>query len=151
MSSYIKIVYILSLVTFLSIWCYTWTFSQIRTFLKNYFNGDIYGNLGFPGGSDGKESTCNVGDLGLIPGWEDHLEEGMATHSSIIAWRIPTDRGAWWAPVHGVTKSQTRQSDSAQHTYQVYSPIIVNFGWYNTFHKVHYTVFTTGHLKNDHL
>ena len=43
----------------------------------------------FPGGSDGKESACNSGDLGSIPGLEDHLEKGMATHSSIIAWRIP--------------------------------------------------------------
>jgi len=44
-------------------------------------------------------------------GWEDPLEEGMATYSSILAWRIPMDRGAWWATVHGVTKSQTRLSD----------------------------------------
>ena len=35
--------------------------------------------------------------------WEDPLEDGMATHSSILAWRISMDRGAWW--VHGVTKS----------------------------------------------
>ena len=34
-------------------------------------------------------------------GWEDLLEEGMATHSSILAWRIPMDRGAWWATVRG--------------------------------------------------
>ena len=40
-------------------------------------------------------------------GREDHLEEGMATHSSIIAWRIPMDRGAWQATVHGVPKSRT--------------------------------------------
>ena len=40
-------------------------------------------------------------------GWEDPLEEGMATHSSILARRIPVDRGAWWATVHGVPKSQT--------------------------------------------
>ena len=39
--------------------------------------------------------------------WEDPLEEGMETHSSILAWRIPMDRGAWRAIVHGVTKSQT--------------------------------------------
>ena len=39
--------------------------------------------------------------------WEDPLEEGMATHSSILAWRIPIDRGAWWATVHGVAKSRT--------------------------------------------
>ena len=38
-------------------------------------------------------------------GWEDPLEEGMATHSSILAWRIPMDRGAWWATVHGVAES----------------------------------------------
>ena len=41
-------------------------------------------------------------------GWEDPLEEGMATHSNVLAWRIPLDRGAWQATVHGVTKSQTR-------------------------------------------
>ena len=49
--------------------------------------------LGFPGSSAGKESASNAGDLGSIPGWEDPLEEGMATHSSILAWRIPVDRG----------------------------------------------------------
>ena len=63
--------------------------------------------LGFPGGSDGKESAYSAGDLG----WEDPLEEGMAIHSSILAWRIPMDREVWWATVHGVTKSQTRLSD----------------------------------------
>ena len=41
-------------------------------------------------------------------GWEDPLEQGMATHSSILAWRIPMDRGAWWATVHGITKSRTQ-------------------------------------------
>ena len=44
-------------------------------------------------------------------GWEDPLEEGMATHSSTVAWRIPVDRGTWWATVHGITKIQTRLSD----------------------------------------
>ena len=39
---------------------------------------------GFPGGSDGKEPASNVGDLGLIPGWDDPLEKEMATHSSIL-------------------------------------------------------------------
>ena len=42
-----------------------------------------------------------------IQGQEDPLEKEMATHSSILAWRIPMDGGAWWATVHGVTKSQT--------------------------------------------
>ena len=44
-------------------------------------------------------------------GWEDTLEEGMATHSSILAWRIPMDRGTWRATVHGVTKGGTQLSD----------------------------------------
>ena len=44
-------------------------------------------------------------------GWKDLLEEGMATHSSILAWRIPMDRGAWWAAVHGVAKSLTQLSN----------------------------------------
>ena len=48
-------------------------------------------------------------------GWEDPLEESVATHSSILAWRIPLDRGAWRDTVHGVTKSRTRLSDYAQH------------------------------------
>jgi len=39
-------------------------------------------------------------------GWDDPLEDGMATHSSILTWRICMDRGAWGATVHGVTKSQ---------------------------------------------
>ena len=47
-------------------------------------------------------------------GWEDPLEEGMATLSSILAWRIPMDRGAWWAIVHRVTKSQTWLSNYTQ-------------------------------------
>jgi len=45
--------------------------------------------LGFPGHSAGKESACNAGDLSSILGWEDLLEKGKATHSSILAWRIP--------------------------------------------------------------
>ena len=57
---------------------------------------DIVSSIkGFPGGSGGKESACIAGDLG----WEAPLEKGKATHSSILAWRIP--------PVHGVAKSQT--------------------------------------------
>ena len=50
-------------------------------------------------------------------GWEDPLEEGMATRSSILAWRIPTDRGAWWATVHEVTKSQTRLKQFSMHVH----------------------------------
>ena len=39
--------------------------------------------------------------------WEDPLEEGKATHSSILSWKIPMDSGVWWATIHGVAQSQT--------------------------------------------
>ena len=61
--------------------------------------------MGFPGGSGGEEFACNAGDLG----WKDPLEEGMATHSSILAWRVPMDREAWQATVHAVTESDTTE------------------------------------------
>ena len=64
-----------------------------------------------PGRSDSQESACNVGDLSLIPGLGRSMEKGMATHSSILAWRIPMYRGAWWAAVHRVAKSPTWLSD----------------------------------------
>ena len=66
--------------------------------------------MGFPDGSDGKESAYSAGDSG----WEDLLEEGMATHSSILAWKIPTDRGACWATVHGVTESDATETEQQQ-------------------------------------
>ena len=49
----------------------------------------------------------------MSPLWrmEQIVEEEMATHSSVLAWRIPTDRGAWQASVHGVAESQTRLSN----------------------------------------
>ena len=49
-------------------------------------------------------SAGDISDAVLSLAQGDLLEEGMATHSSILAWRIPMDRGAWWATVHGVTK-----------------------------------------------
>ena len=48
-----------------------------------------YAHLGLPWWLCGKESACNAGDQGLIPNWGDPLEKKMATHSSILAWRIP--------------------------------------------------------------
>ena len=68
-----------------------------------------YPFLSFPGDSDSKESPCSEGDLGSIPWLEDPLEEGVATPTSILAWRVALDRGAWWATVPGVAKSWTQQ------------------------------------------
>ena len=70
---------------------------------------------GFPDSSVGKESASSAGDLGLTLGLGRSLEESMATHSSILAWRILMDREAWWAPVHRVPKSRTWLSDKEQH------------------------------------
>ena len=70
----------------------------------------VRGFNGLPGGSDGKESACNVGH----PGWVSGLgrsQKGMAAHSSTLPWRIAMDRGAWEATVHGVAKSRTRLND----------------------------------------
>ena len=54
---------------------------------------------GFPGGSVDKESACNSGDAGLIAGSGRFLEEGMATHCSILPWRIPwTEEPAGYRP-----------------------------------------------------
>ena len=66
---------------------------------------------GFLGGSAVKNLPANAGDTrdpGSITGWEDPLEKEMATHSSILAWKI--HRGAWWATVYGVVKSRRRLS-----------------------------------------
>ena len=59
--------------------------------------------LGFPGGSDGKESACNAGDMGSIPG------SGRSPQYSCL--ENPVDRGARWTTVQGVAKSRTGWSD----------------------------------------
>ena len=66
---------------------------------------------GFPGGSDGKESACNVGDPGSIPGLERSPGEGNGFPLQYPCLENPMDRGAWQATVHGVAKSQTQLSD----------------------------------------
>ena len=70
------------------------TTSQIR--LSNF-------HFHFPDGSEGKEYAFNAGDLGSIPGQEDPLEKGIATHSSILVWRIP------WTEEHGGPQSMGSQ------------------------------------------
>ena len=67
--------------------------------------------MGFPGGSRVKNVSAMQGPQETWVrslGQEDPLEKGRAIHSSILAWRIPMDRGAWQATVHRVTKSQTQ-------------------------------------------
>ena len=55
--------------------------------------------MGFHGGLDSEESVCHVGDVGSVPGQEDPLEKGMATHSTILTWRIPrTEEPGGYSP-----------------------------------------------------
>ena len=65
----------------------------------------------FPNGSDVKNLPAMQEVWVRFLGWEDSLEKGMATYSSILGWGIPMDRGAWRAPVHGVARSRAQLSD----------------------------------------
>ena len=65
----------------------------------------------FPGGSDGKASVYNAGDPGLIPGLGRSPGECNGNPLQYYCLENPMDRGAWWATVHGDTKSRTRLSD----------------------------------------
>ena len=67
--------------------------------------------LGFSGSSAGKESTCNVGDLGLIPGLGRSPGGGLGNPLQYFCLKNPMDRGVRLATVHGVAKSWTRLSD----------------------------------------
>ena len=63
--------------------------------------------MNFSGGSDGKESVSNAGDLGSIPGWGRSPGEGNSNPLRYSCLEYPMDKGAWQTTVHGVTKSQT--------------------------------------------
>ena len=67
--------------------------------------------MDFPGGSDGKESACNVEDPGLIPRLGRYPGEGNGNPLQYSCLENPMDRGAWRATVHGVAKSWTRLSN----------------------------------------
>ena len=69
----------------------------------------LWVNQALPGAASRKESALPMKETQDTRvrslGWEDPLEKEMATHSGILAWRIPMDRGAWWAIVHRVANS----------------------------------------------
>ena len=71
--------------------------------------------MGFLDGSDGKESSCNAGDMGSIPGLGRSPGGGHGIQSSILAWIIPMDRGPWHATVRRVAKSQTQLKKFSMH------------------------------------
>ena len=67
--------------------------------------------MGFPVGSNGKESACNPGDLGSIPGLGRSPREGNGNPLQYSCLENSMNRGAWWAIAHGVTKSWAQLSD----------------------------------------
>ena len=71
--------------------------------------------MSFPCSSVGKESACNAGDPGLIPGLGRSLGEGNGNPLQYSCLENPVDRRAWWAAVHGVTQSQTRLTRLSMH------------------------------------
>ena len=82
--------------------------------------------MGFPGGSGGKESTCNAGNLGLIPGFERSPGEGDGYLFQYSCLENSVDRGAWQAAVHGVAK----ELDTTEpHIHVVYSLLMVAFSF----------------------
>ena len=82
--------------------------------------------MDFSGSSDSKEFTCNTGNLGSVPELRRSLEEGMATHSSILVWRIPMGRGAWWPTVQGVAELDMTEQLSTAHSH---SNIVKTVSW----------------------
>ena len=76
---------------------------EVRVSRKKAFTRE----RGFPGGSDGKKSACDVGEQGSIAGLGRSPGEGHGNPLQYSCLENSMDRGAWWATVHGVTKSQT--------------------------------------------
>ena len=69
---------------------------------------------GFPGSSAGKKFACNAGDPGLIPGSRRSPGEGHGSPVQYSCLKIPMDRGAWWATVHGVAKTQAHYASEGK-------------------------------------
>ena len=85
-------------------WKIPWTEKPGFIYIYTY----IWCFPGFPGGSDGKASACNVGDPGSISGCpRDPLEKEMATHSSTLAWKIPWTEEPGRLQSYGVAKNRT--------------------------------------------
>ena len=155
---------------------------RTRSPLYKFIKRPTSPSVGFPGSLAGKESICNAGDTGSIPGsgrspgdgmgcplqyswaslvaqmvknlpavwetwiwslgWEDTLEKGVATHSSVLAWRIPMDRGALWVTVHrghkdsGITEWLSTAQDNSGRTVIFWKTInlsmipLIYFGFY---------------------
>ena len=85
--------------------------------------------MGFPCGSAGKESMCNMGDLGSIPGLGRSPGEGNGTPLQYSCLENPRDGRAWWAAIYGVAQSRTRLSDLAAAEYFLTPYTKINSKW----------------------
>ena len=98
------------LILFCFAWCYTYSFIPL---IKHILRTKV----GFSGGSDGKESACNVEDPSLIPGSERSPGEENGNPFQYSCLDNSMDMGAWWATVHGVTNSCSVVSEQLRHTH----------------------------------
>ena len=112
----------------------SWTFIFIWTLMYNWA----------PHGSNSKEYACNTGDLGLIPGSWRSLAVGKGYPLQYSCLENSMDRGAWWAAVHAVTKSQTRVTESDWVTESESDWVTNTF----TFH--YYSITSTESLRKIH-
>ena len=87
--------------------------AHILVFKKIWYIG------GFPGGLVAKESACNVGDVGLIPGSGKSPEEGYGYLFQCSCLENPMDRGAWQVTVHGVAELHTAEATEHTHMYKI--------------------------------
>ena len=99
---------------------------------------------GFPGDSDGKESACNAGDWVRSMGWEDPLEQGMATHSSILAWKNSHEQRnlEGYTPWGGKESNMTERLSTAHITFKDNFPftVIKNIDYFPHFLKNHFFI-----------
>ena len=85
-----------------------WESSELQFILLNSNSQILVGNTGFPCSSVGKESACNAGDLGSIPGSVRSPGEGNGNPPQYSCLENSMDRGAWWSTVLGIAKNQTQ-------------------------------------------
>ena len=103
-------------------------------------------------GTDYKESTCNAGDLGLIPGWERSPGEGNAYLLKYSCLGNPMGRAAWRAIVHGVTKSHTllnQLSTHAQDSYKMQITLVGDSGILELLRPINVHVCTKGKMNRE--